>query len=106
MRKKKRIPRSKKKYAEESRVVRLSPEVDSTVKALGHRNESYDNILRRLLGMPTTKHTKETSLTLYAIDDGTHLFTEEAVARGEAIKLAVKNKQKKPAPVMRIRTAI
>src|SRR5665213_2488101 len=102
----KRLGRKATVYAKESKVLRLSPEVNDELKSISHANESYDNVLRRLLGLPARKYGKEASATLFAINDGTHLFTDEAIARGEAIKLAVKNKQKAPAPVVKVRTCL
>ena len=103
-RKKKRIKRDPTLYAKESHAIRISPELNSELLKLRRRLESYDNIIRRLLGMPVSKYKEYTAKIMFAIDDGTHLFEDEAVARGEAIRLAVKS-GKKPSPILRIRTA-
>lgn len=100
-----RLPRKKTEYAEKSKAIRLSPEVDELLLSMSRRNESYDNIIRRLLAMPTVKYSQYAAKEMFVINDGTHVFTDEAVALGEAIRLSVKNKTKKPAPILKVRTA-
>lgn len=92
-------------YEKTSKVIRLSPELIALLNSKLMRSESFDNLLRRLLGLPANKYSDRIALTFWVIDDGGHSFTDEAVARGEAIRLAVKS-GKKPYSIIKVREAI
>jgi hypothetical protein len=101
--KKKLIQRPVDAYKKESKVIRISPELAKTIIGLGYHNEPYDNILRRILGMPVNKYQQKVSKEMWTIQEFT--FIDEAEARGEAIRLAVKLKRK-PGQVIKIRSIV
>lgn len=110
MRKKKRlIKRPKNSYKKESRVIRLSPEVDKMIKSLGKRGEPYDNILRRLLGLPTNKYQEAAAKDFWVVveqEANSRIFDNEAEANGRATLLAVRDGKKKPFPVVKLRSVL
>ncbi len=106
-RKKKRlVTRPKDTYKKESKVIRVSPELDKLLKGIGHRGESYDNIIRRIMGLPVNKYADETAGTCYAVlnEREPHLFEDLAEAKGAAVRLAVKHGLKSPFNITKLKS--
>ena len=86
-----------------SRVVRLSNEVADRLKEFRRGRESYDHIIRVMLGLPTTKHNNIKIKEFWALRRPTmRLYKDKGEAKGAAITRAVKDGLKHPEPVKRV----
>jgi len=90
-----------KKAQKGGKAIKLSHELISTLKKKQRKNESYDSVIRRILGM-VTREGKEQELKIYYIltqPEGA-AFDRLETARGEAmIRAAMRGKRKAEKPI-------
>jgi hypothetical protein len=90
-------------------VIRVSREVEVFLRAKQRKVETYDALLRRFFGLPTKKGKEQPLRTFYVIPDESHAplcFTSAAVAKGEAVRQAVRAGTKKVTKVITVREAV
>jgi hypothetical protein len=89
--------------------VKLSHEVITYLNKKKRRDsgtpaESYDSVLRRLFGLPTTKGEEQALETFFVIPaEEPLIFRDKAEARGAAVLRAVRKQTKKPEFVLTVR---
>lgn len=89
----------RRKEPDKGKPVRLSWEVLKYVKRYAGAKESFDSVLRRLLGLPTKKGEKQELRVFWTVPGQKKLYEDRADAAGESILLAHKSgkrKAKKP----------
>lgn len=96
---------SKKKEEQWGKAVRISLGVQNYLKKHQRGKESYDSVLRRMFGMPTTKGKAQELLRYFIVPNGTDPVIRKSVAeaRGAAILLAARKGIKKAEAVIEVR---
>ena len=90
-----------KRASKGGRAIKLSHEVINTLKRKQKKNESFDSIIRRILGLPSRDGKDQSLKTFYVITkpEGA-AFNKLEEARGEAmIRAAMKKKRKAEKPI-------
>jgi len=89
------MARKKKPNRDKGHPVRLSNAVLSVLNTKMRKGESYDNLLRRMLGIPSIKNEPQPRITLWLLPQALIAAKTLAEARGEAILCAVQQGKKK-----------
>jgi hypothetical protein len=94
------MARKRKPNRDKGEAVRLSNAVLAVLKPKLKRGESYDNLLRRMLGLPSRKNEAQTRAIFWVLPQTLIATKNLAEARGEAILAAVQQgKQKAEKPI-------
>ena len=86
--------------------IRLSNEVLNVLGRKMRKGESYDNLMRRMLGMPTKKAKPQPIEVFWLLPKALTVKKTLAEARGEAIILAVRRGKKNAEKPMKVIQAI
>lgn len=85
---------------QKGKVVRLGASVYARLVVKKKDGESWDSLMRRLLGLATKKGIEQPKKTYWLLPNAKLIFDTEKDARGMAVLLAVKAGRKKPeAPI-------
>lgn len=94
------MARKKKPNRDKGEVVRLSNAVISVLKKKLRREESFDSLMRRMLGLPSRLNEPHELATFWVLPQTLIATKNLAEARGEAILVAVsQGKQKAEKPI-------
>jgi len=86
-----RAQKRKKIHTKKSRAVKISKAVYAFITKHGGRDRSVDATLRNLLGLPDRKGRKPKLKTYWILKKpSVRIFTELKVAKGEALRIAIR----------------
>lgn len=97
-----------KRRKRQSRIIRISRDVDVFLNRARKHKGTYDAILRKLLGLDPKKGQAEPLKHYWVIPNGNDpvIYNTEAQAKGGAIVLAVKQHRKEAHPVIKVREVV
>lgn len=89
-----------KKASKGGKAIKLSHEVIDRLKRKQRKRESFDSVLRRILGMPSRSGERQELKILYALTEPGLVFERLEEARGESmVQAAMKKKRKAEKPI-------
>lgn len=96
------MPRKKIPNRDKGKPVRLSNEVLNVLRVKLRRGESFDSMMRRLLGLPDRHGKPQEVRTYWILPQAMRVARTLAEARGESILWAVQNGKKKTEKPVRV----
>jgi len=88
------------------KVVRISPEVHAFLFGKLKKNESWDALLRRILGFPTRKGMPQPLIEVFLLRTTMKAYPSMARARGAAVAEAVQKGRNKAERPVRVREVV
>lgn len=91
-----------KKRKQKGKVVRLGASVYARLLVKKRDGESWDSLMRRLLGLANKKGIEQTKRTYWILPQAKLIFDNEKDARGMSVVIAVKAGKKKPESPLKV----
>ena len=88
--------------------IRISDDVTNFLNRKRRKNESYDSLLRRVFGLPDKSGNAQELKVYWVIDNSgdPQAYVEESIARGDAVRLAIRAGKKKTERVFEVREIV